>query len=72
MNIADLRIQCQARVDRGIDTIAVVVPGKAYGNTKRLAGRSGPRGEIVCENEKDCIVAFSVKDILKWLDKKGL
>lgn len=69
MTLNQLRSSFESARSSGRKTIALVIPGRANGNTKRLAGRSGPRGEVVCENENDCIVAFNVDRVLTWMDK---
>lgn len=37
------------------------------GYTRRLAGRHGPRGEIVCGNDKGQVVRFLSADVLRFV-----
>lgn len=58
----------------GSPVVQLVLPGYARGETRRLAGRSGPVGEVLCDNVidgKECsVVNFKAADVLKWAKGK--
>ena len=60
---------------RAIDTpstggkISLMIPGKAYGNTKKFPC-SNIRGEIVCEYDNECLVAFDAAKLLEFILKQ--
>lgn len=76
MTLAELRQKCLDKIARCEDTtlppvpyeIALVIPGRCSGNSKRLAGRKGPLGEVVSECEDSCVVAFDARKVLAWVD----
>lgn len=62
----------------GLDSFTLVLPGWGRGNTTRLAGRSGPRGEIISHVGEDApgkreqLVAFKGSEVLAWMRKNDL
>ena len=64
MTIDDLRQYCHE--DEGI-TLRMPPPnGRGY--TRRLAGSHGPRGRIICGNERGQTVVFKSDAVLRYLD----
>ncbi len=64
MTVDELRQQCQS-----CDQIRLHFPppcGRGY--TRRLAGRYGPRGRIICGNERGQTVVFKSDAVLRYLD----
>lgn len=86
MTVDELKSACVAAIDRkaemksqGLPTfgdaiINLVLPGSATGFKRRLAGRRGPLGDIMCENVIDgrvqCVVNFDAKQVLNWIQKQ--
>lgn len=76
MTHAELRAAAQYVVARGDSgggyVLTLVLPGEGTGATRRLAGRSGPRGEVLCINsEGNTACAFDARKVLSWLDTLG-
>lgn len=69
-SLKQLRDEAQKRIDEGAESLVLVMPGPARGETRRLFGRRGPRGEILCENsEHEVVVRFMAAAIIAYLDK---
>lgn len=86
MTVEELKSACAAAIDRryeiesqGLPTLGdaiinLVLPGPATGFKRRLVGRRGPLGDIMCENVIDgrvqCVVNFNAKQVLDWIQKQ--
>lgn len=69
MEVADLKKQCQDTIDRGGGAVMLVLPGPpGRGESRRLCGKRGPRGEIINVNRSgDSVCRFSAEAVLKFL-----
>ena len=47
-------------------------PPNGNGYTRRLAGRHGPRGDIICGNDKGQTVRFLSADVLRFVKRAKL
>ena len=65
MTIAELQEAC----DGGDYVLLHLPPPNGSGYTRRLCGAYGPRGEVICGNEKGQTVRFLSRAVLKYLDK---
>jgi hypothetical protein len=55
----------------GSAKMALVVVGKwPDGGRKRLAGRRGPLGQCISEDEDHCICVFDAQEVLSWALKQ--
>lgn len=76
MNVQSLAQSCADAIGRGSKRIALVLPGYASGNTRRLCGRRGPAGEVVSDTGTDerpeSLVAFDPIKVLAWMAANGL
>ena len=72
-NVAELARQCEKALTQGSKGIPLVMPGQSKPSAvrRRLAGRSGPLGEIVCDTEDGQIVSFEPLDVLAFFAAKG-
>lgn len=76
MNVESLAKACAEAIGRGSHRMTLVLPGVARGNTRRLLGKSGPKGEVIADTESggrpESLVAFDPNKVLAWLAAKGL
>lgn len=60
----------------GSSAITLVLPGQSRGDARRLAGRSGPLGEVVSDcgtdDRPEQLVAFDPVKVLAWMTARGL
>ena len=72
-NVVELARQCEKAVARGSKGIPLVMNGqcKSSATRRRLAGRSGPLGEIVSDTEGGQIVSFDPLDVLAFFAPRG-
>ncbi len=69
MRIDELRAMCLT----ADDVFLHLPPPNGQGYTRRLCGRRGPRGEVICGREgKGQTVRFCSKAVLKFLEKEQL
>lgn len=51
--------------------ITLVLPHRSCrGEQVRLCGRSGPFGDMLCDNGSGLVVRFKAADVLKWARKQ--
>ena len=69
MQVDELIALCNEKIDNPIadGVVSLVVPGPAYGESKKLLGI---RGAIVCEYGNSCLCAFDAGKLLKAIEKK--
>lgn len=76
MTAHEMMMACKATIERGAKTLTFVLPGYSRGNTRRLFGRVGPKGEVVADTGTDqkpeSLVAFDAIKVLAYLAAKGL
>ena len=66
MRVDELRAACMASEY----VLLQLPPPNSQGYTRRLAGRRGPRGEVINGTpERGQTVRFLSKDVLRYLDK---
>ena len=65
MTIDELREACAG----GDYVLLFLPPPNSNGYTRRLCGRRGPRGEVLCGTERGQTVRFLSKAVLRCLDK---
>ena len=66
MTPGELRKQCQ-----GGDYVLLYLPApNSQGYTRRLAGKRGPRGEVINGTDRGQTCRFASKDVLRFLDKE--
>jgi len=67
MTLSELRSVC---ADNEGDFVSLFLPPpNGNGYTRRLAGKKGPLGEIVCGTQRGQVVRFSTKAVLRFLNK---
>jgi hypothetical protein len=62
--------QAMGREDAGVYLVLPARRSGGYSEDRRLAGRSGPIGEICCETEMGETVLFKANEVLRWLKRQ--
>jgi hypothetical protein len=70
MTFAELRLECFDATTRFDGTITLVLPGVRKGISRRLFGKCGPLGEVMCNNhDGDSVCRFKAAAVLDYIDK---
>jgi len=68
MTVSGLRETCVNAIEEGASIINLRLPGVGRGYSRRLLGRSGPIGRIVCGSSRHQVVRFEAKRVLAFLE----
>lgn len=81
-NAADAIARREERIAKGMPDfgpakLTLVIPGRARGLIRRIAGPGSPKGEVLtdhidAEGKPSAVVAVSAIEVLAWLTAKGL
>lgn len=74
MTTEELRQLCDDVIERGGDALLLDVPlaRPPRGETIRLCGTEGPRGEVINYRESgQCVARFSAKAVKRWLKQRS-
>lgn len=73
MTPVELAQHCAAALDRGSDTVVLVIPGKPpRAQHVHIGGRRSPRGEVLCWHMgRGTTARFDVLDVLAWMHAIG-
>jgi len=70
MTLEELRLQCSDAIANCFGMIALVLPGIKTSRSRRLFGKCGPLGEVVCDNyDGNSVCCFDAAAVLDYIDK---